>query len=239
MLRHVLGDSTFFLSLYTYANDPKLKYSTATIRDFQTVCETVSGKNLAFFFQEWIYGDGFPNYHYSWKWISYGDSSFIILNITQTITGSSPSFYTMPIDIQITEAGVEKTFTVWNNTQQQTFTIPCPEKPTTVFLDHNEWILKFSSSENDQPPSAYVLEQNYPNPFNFTTTISYQLPSRGEVVLKIYDVLGREVETLVNEKQFSGVYEYRWNPKNMASGIYFYRLNAGSVQMQRKMVFLK
>ena len=185
MLRHVLGDSIFFLSLYKYANDPTLKYFTATIRDFQSVCETVSEKNLAFFFQEWLYGDRFPDYNYSWNWKSSGDSSFITLTIMQTNIGTTPSFYTMPIDIRITAAGTNKTFTVFNNFEQQIFIIKCPIKPSAVSLDPEQWILKFSFNENDLPPSTYLLEQNYPNPFNSTTTITYQIPSREQVVLKI------------------------------------------------------
>jgi aminopeptidase N len=239
MLRHVLGDSVFFLSLSTYANDPALQYATATIRDFQSECEKVSGRNLAFFFQEWLYGDRFPDYSYSWKWNSFGDSSVIVLTIAQTNIGKFPSFYTMPIDIRITAAGTNKTITVFSNSQQQVFTINCPVKPSTVILDPEGWILKYSFNENNFPPSTYLLEQNYPNPFNSSTTIAYQIPHRDHVLLKIYDVLGREAATLVDEIQYSGIYEYRWNPLHNASGIYFYRLKTGSVQMQRKMVLLK
>ena len=239
MLRHVLGDSIFFLSLYSYANDPALKYATATIRDFQSVCETVSGKNLAYFFQEWLYGDRVPEYNYSWRWTSLGDSSFVTLNILQTNIGTSPSFYTMPIDVRITAAGTNKTFTVFNNSEEQVFIIHCPVKPSAVILDPEEWILKYSFDESNLLPSTYLLEQNYPNPFNSSTTISYQIPHREHVVLTIYDILGREAATIVDAVQYSGIYEYRWNPENKASGIYFYRLNTGSVQIQKKMVFLK
>jgi aminopeptidase N len=239
MLRHVLGDSIFLHSLHAYANDPTMKYSTATIRDFQSVCETVSGKSLAFFFQEWLYGDRFPDYSYSWTWKSSGDSSAVILTIKQATIGTTPSFYTMPIDIRITTAGRDTTFIVLNNAQQQTFTIKCPVKPSAVLLDPDGWILKFSTSESEQPPSAFMLEQNFPNPFNSTTTISYQLPSQEQVVLKVYDILGREVATLVDSKQHAGIYEVQWNPQARASGIYFYRLNAGAVQIQKKMVLLK
>jgi hypothetical protein len=203
------------------------------------VCETVSRKNLAYFFQEWFYGDRFPEYSYSWTWNNLGDSSFIILNINQTNIGTTPSFYTMPIDIQINAAGVYKTFTVLSDAQQQTFKIKCPVKPSAVLLDPDGWILKFSFDENELPPSTYLLEQNYPNPFNSTTTISYQIPEREHVVLKIYNILGREIATLVDARQFAGVYEYKWSPQDLASGIYFYLLNTGSVQMQRKMMLLK
>ena len=239
MLRHVLGDSTFFHCLYAYADNPALKYSTATIKDFQLMCEEVSGKSLEYFFQEWLYGDRLPDYSYSWTWKSIGDSSVIILNINQTNIGTAPSFYTMPIDIQINAAGMDTIITVFNNAQQQTFSIACPAKPSSVLLDPENWILKFSFNENNLPPSTYLLKQNYPNPFNSTTTISYQIPEREQVVLKIYDILGREIATIVNARQFSGYYEYQWHPQNLASGIYFYRLTAGIVQLQKKMVLIK
>jgi len=239
MLRHVLGDTVFFRSFYAYANDPRFKYSTATMNDFQSVCETTSGRSLAFFFQEWLYGDRFPDYSYSWTWKSTGDSSFIILNINQTTNGTTPSYYTMPVDIRITAAGKDTTCTVLNNAQQQTFTIKCVSKPSSVLLDPEGWILKFSYSEIDQPPFTFRLEQNYPNPFNSATTISYQLPSREQVILKVYDILGREIATLVDSKQYKGLNEYHWNAQHITSGIYFYRLIAGSEQRQKKMLLLK
>jgi hypothetical protein len=145
----------------------------------------------------------------------------------------------MPLDIRITTMGKDTNVSVFNNAQQQTFTIKCQSKPSSILLDPDGWILKFSSSENEQPPSSYQLEQNYPNPFNSSTTISYQLPSRGPVILKIFDILGREISTIVNAVQSAGVYEYQWNPQSIASGIFIYRLTAGNVELQRKMVFLK
>jgi hypothetical protein len=92
---------------------------------------------------------------------------------------------------------------------------------------------------SDFPPSNYSLEQNYPNPFNASTTIKYQLSHSAYVTLKIFDVLGREVATLVDTKQIPGNYEYPWSGQNFASGIYFYRLIAGDVQLQKKMILLK
>ena len=83
MLRHVLGDSIFFSSLRTYANQPSLQYSTATTKDLETACESVIGKSLSYFFQEWIYGEGYPIYQYSWTWNSAGDSSVVTINLKQ------------------------------------------------------------------------------------------------------------------------------------------------------------
>ena len=85
----------------------------------------------------------------------------------------------------------------------------------------------------------FVLKQNYPNPFNPSTTIEYQLPNNGEVNLKIYDILGREVAILVNEIKKSGKYSIEWNASQMASGVYFYRLSSGTNNNVKKLLLLK
>ncbi|MGD8781290.1 MAG: S8 family serine peptidase [Ignavibacteria bacterium] len=88
-------------------------------------------------------------------------------------------------------------------------------------------------------PQTYSLEQNYPNPFNPTTTISYQISESGKVSLKVYDVLGREVTTLVNETQPSGVYSVEFNASRLASGVYIYRLKCNDFLQTRKLLFIK
>jgi hypothetical protein len=92
-------------------------------------------------------------------------------------------------------------------------------------------------------PEGFVLYQNYPNPFNPTTVIGYLLPETGNVTLKVYDVLGNEVATLVNDQKPAGEYEVEFNPessiKNPASGVYFYQLQTGSFIETKKMVYLK
>lgn len=86
---------------------------------------------------------------------------------------------------------------------------------------------------------GYRLEQNFPNPFNPSTTIQYQIPETEKVVLKIYNILGQEVQTLVNEVQYPGVYQATFNASRLASGVYFYRLTAGDYVEVKKMMFLK
>lgn len=94
-------------------------------------------------------------------------------------------------------------------------------------------------------PSSYNFAQNYPNPFNPSTTIKYSIPnvasgfSLSNVVLKIYDILGREVTTLVNQKQKPGFYEVTWDAGNQTSGVYFYQLVAGDFRETRKMILLR
>jgi hypothetical protein len=72
----------------------------------------------------------------------------------------------------------------------------------------------------------FVLSQNFPNPFNPTTTISYQLPVNSHVTLKVFDILGREVATLVNEQRSAGSYSVQWNASRFSSGVYLVRMEA-------------
>ncbi len=88
-------------------------------------------------------------------------------------------------------------------------------------------------------PAKFVLEQNYPNPFNPTTVISYQVSAVSDVTLKVYDVLGRQAATLVNEKKMPGTYEVKFDGRKFASGVYFYRIEVGSFVSTKKMMLVK
>jgi len=88
-------------------------------------------------------------------------------------------------------------------------------------------------------PNQYALNQNYPNPFNPSTIISYTIPINGFVTLKVFDVLGQEIITLLNEEKPVGSYEVEFNTKGLPSGIYFYRLQAGNFIQTKKMVLMK
>ena len=96
----------------------------------------------------------------------------------------------------------------------------------------------------DVIPTAYTLSQNYPNPFNPSTKIKYSIPSNviretANVLLKVYDILGNEIETLVNEEKPTGTYEVTWNATGLPSGVYFYRLKAGEFISTKKMVLIR
>jgi hypothetical protein len=88
-------------------------------------------------------------------------------------------------------------------------------------------------------PKEFALLQNFPNPFNPATKIGYQLPARSQVSLKVFDVLGREVATLVNEEKQAGAYSALWNAHGMASGVYFYKLQAGTYTETKKLMLLR
>ncbi|MCX6162719.1 MAG: T9SS type A sorting domain-containing protein [Ignavibacteriae bacterium] len=92
---------------------------------------------------------------------------------------------------------------------------------------------------NSEIPASYSLHQNYPNPFNPVTKIQYELPRAGVVRLAVYDVMGREVESLVNERQAAGSYEAVWDGTRFASGVYFYRLTAEGYGETMKMMLIR
>ncbi|NWF90512.1 MAG: T9SS type A sorting domain-containing protein [Ignavibacteriaceae bacterium] len=95
------------------------------------------------------------------------------------------------------------------------------------------------TSEDIYTPVTYLLNQNYPNPFNPGTTISYEISKKSNVSLKVYDMLGKVVSVLVNEIQNPGKYQVEFNKQNLASGIYFYRLEADNSVHVKKMILLK
>jgi len=88
-------------------------------------------------------------------------------------------------------------------------------------------------------PTSLHLSQNYPNPFNPTTQIAYQLPDAANVRLSIFNLLGQEVEVLVNERKEAGSYTASWNAGNLSSGVYMYRLEVGSNVITKRMTLIK
>lgn len=106
--------------------------------------------------------------------------------------------------------------------------IDAPVNGTSLILQNNSGI-----------PKSYDISQNYPNPFNPTTVINYQLPTNCFVTLKIYDMMGREIKTLVAKKLSAGNYSVLWDAHNISGGTYFYRLQAGSYIETKKLVLLK
>ena len=99
----------------------------------------------------------------------------------------------------------------------------------------------FIEEEGNNPtqPKEFLLQQNYPNPFNPSTSIQYEINSMQFVTIKVYDLLGREVVTLVNEEKPTGKYEVNFNASNLTSGVYFYRIQAGDFVETKKMIYLK
>jgi len=109
----------------------------------------------------------------------------------------------------------------------------------TILKTTNGGIIVEVENNYPKPPTNILLSQNYPNPFNPVTSLQYTVGSRQFVTIKIYDLLGRKIATLINEEKPAGEYKVEFNAANLPSGIYFYRIQAGSYSETRKMVLLK
>jgi aminopeptidase N len=231
MLRHVLGDSLFFQSLRSYLGNPRYRFGVATTEDFQQVCETVSGMGLEYFFAEWIYGEKYPQYSYSWS-AEPGTSGFdVAVTINQSTGTSNPSFFTMPIDFKVTASEWDTTVVLFHTFNGQKFTVNVPHPPVSAELDPQNWILRDVVQAtrvlaDGSVPFRFSLEQNFPNPFNPTTDIEYQVGSPSFVTLTVFDLLGRQIDLLVNEAKSPGIYTATWDARDLPSGVYLYRLLA-------------
>jgi aminopeptidase N len=243
MLRHVMGDSLFFQAMKQYAGDTRFRFKTASTADFESVCESVSGRRLDYFFNEWVSGEGYPRYLYDWESQRSGPSYVVSVTIDQTAALGSPLFFTMPLDLRFSGAGLDTTVTVFNDARNQTFVINLPRPPTSVELDPDNWILKDAFLS---PPKEFDLLQNYPNPFSSTTTISFDLPAASRVRIDVYNTLGEVVRSI----RLAGIYDpgrysVRFFPvaadgTRLASGVYYYRLSiSGKPIRVRKMIYLR
>jgi beta-1,2-mannobiose phosphorylase / 1,2-beta-oligomannan phosphorylase len=115
-------------------------------------------------------------------------------------------------------------------------------------FEMNHWTISYATSplapvgiidKNPVEPQCFILDQNYPNPFNPMTTILYQIPKKNHVILKVFDVMGREVATLVNEQKPAGAYTIQFDGSGLTSGVYFYRLKTDSFIDTKKLILLK
>ena len=252
MLRHVIGDSAFFRSMRSYANDKRFMYATASTEDFQSVCETVSGKPLGYFFSEWIYGESTPTYRYEWGTTRSGPPYTVRVSLSQTTGTSNPAFFQMPVDFKFSGTGFDTTLVVMNNSASQVFVFTLPKMPTSFQLDPNNWIVKSVSGTMvnvdriSEVPQTYALLQNYPNPFNPSTVIPFDLPTASRIRLEIFNELGELVNVLVRDQvyaaghhtvMFEGVSE---SGSNLPSGVYYCRLLVSGNQVQtKKMILLR
>jgi aminopeptidase N len=247
MLRHMVGDETLNLIFQQYFET--YRYRNATIPDFQEVAETVSGMDLDWFFDEWLYDFGYPRIHYSYETTDsavYGYAT----NLTLVQVQNNGPVFTMPLDVRLAGGGSYLDTTVWMNAADQTITLYSPFVPETVQLDPMNWILMEKSSGplavGQQPdlPRQVILYSNYPNPFNPVSTIRFELPHSSQVSLIVYDILGREVAQLVDGYTEPGYHQTRWDGRDhsgreVPSGVYIARLVTPEYTKSIKMLLLK
>ncbi len=253
MLRHVLGDTTFFDALDAYKT--AYEHQSATTPQFQAAVEGVYGQSLDWFFDEWIYDVGWPEYEYAWQ-LSQGPRGppgargTLDLVIDQVQTNGP--VYTMPVDVLIINGTTDSLLTtVWVDEAHETFEIEVAGA-TDVILDPDNWIL---NTAEETPYTAVemaetaghpdlCLEQNIPNPFNPSTTIRYSVPRPQRVRLEIFNTAGQKVACLVDGAIVTGRGQVVWdgrdeNGRAVASGTYFCRMTTDDGCQVRRVVLLR
>jgi len=246
MLRGVVGDAAFFMILKTYIASPKLAYGTAETQDFQKIAEDVSGMKLDYFFQEWIYGEFYPKYDYSWSRSKLANNQYrLSLTLTQK-HNNKPSFFTMPVQIKVKFAQRDTVITVFNDKQEQKFLFLLNDKPEEIEFDPHNRIFKtveqgvVSVKEpNNKIEDKFFVYQNYPNPFNPKTTIRFNLSKDSYVKLFVYDITGKMTAMLLDKAMDAGEYSILLNASEWSSGIYIYRVVTDNYSQTKRMILLK
>lgn len=136
MLRHVMGDSTFFPALRAYVRD--FSYKTVVTDDFERACEHAYGRPLGWFFQEWVYGTGQPSYELKWESAGEGWGMTRVTIAQKSARGA----FTMPLDVRIARVGGDTTVVVWDSLPVQQWDIGGGRQATDVVLDPGDWVLK-------------------------------------------------------------------------------------------------
>jgi len=245
MLRHVMGDSSFFDALRAYAADPRYRFGAAETNDFRAICEAHAGVPLGWFFNEWLTRTDRLTYEWSEK--SYTLEGAV--NLTLTVDQMQDSLYTMPVDFRVTTSArvLDTVLCVDERHEEFHILFPAGETVAAVAFDPDHWVLCTKTEvATDVPvtPAALFLEQNAPNPFNPRTVIRFGLDAPGPARIDVFDLRGALVRTLGEGTYTAGIHTVEWDGENaagaqVASGVYFYRLRSAAGSLTRKMVLLR
>ncbi len=241
MLRGILGDSIFFDVLKSYATNDSLAYNAVTTEKFQNVSEYISGLELDYFFDQWIYGEGYPKYSIDWE---INKNSELIVNIQQV---QKTQYFKMPINLQLLLPDGRTEIRIDNSQAFETYNLGIIGSSTfNLILDPDEWILKevqYLNMGYEFPgPSQITLYPAYPNPFNSGTTISFFIPEtvgekNGDI--KIYDLKGKYSGSIWSGKTKIGLNKINWKAYDRPSGIYFIVLDTENKNFSQKVQFIK
>lgn len=239
MLRGIVGDSTFFNILRTYAASPTLSYNTAVTEDFQAVAQQVSGKNLGYFFNQWVYGAGYPNYNA----IIRTSGKTASVQLTQTnMSASSPASFTMPVQMLVQSAAGDTLLTVMNDQSNQTFVLTGKGAVTGVVIDPNNWILKLLTTTTTtvtglDEPSAIGLSI-YPNPTTEALTVQFNQSIKGAVTIALTNLLGQSVLAQTEANVSAGACSRSINLRGLSAGRYTVTVTTSS-GTQSKVVLVR
>jgi aminopeptidase N len=247
MLRYTVGDSLFFTAFKAYAEDTaNFKYKCAVTDDYVAKISSVAGQDLTWFFEEWIKEPNHPVYQNSYGISNLGGGNWKV-NFYAYQSQINTVFHQMPVVLKFSfTSGPDTSIRFMNDFNNQTFTFNFNRQPISVVFDpDNDILLKTATLSvgikniSNSIPDKFALYQNEPNPFNPMTNITFDLPQKSYVKLTVYDLLGRNIISLVKGTLDVGKHIINFNGSTLSSGLYFYKIEAGNFTETKKMLFLK
>jgi len=207
---------------------------------------SVAGQDLTWFIDEWVKQPNHPTYQNTYNIANIGSGNYRI-NFVAKQTQTNSVFHKMPIVLKFSfSTGADTSVKVMNDVNNQMYSFYFNRQPTAVTFDpNNDIVLKTATltvginNESSATPTKFAVYQNYPNPFNPTTGIKFDVPKNTFVTLKVYDVLGKEVATLIKEEREAGSYNVDWNASFYPSGVYFYKLESKGFSETKRMLMIK
>ena len=253
MLRWTVSDSLFWQGMKIYAST--FAYANASTDDFKNVFENLTGQNLDWFFEQWIYKAGFPRLQVAWEYVRTAENIYrVSVKITQA--QQREELFRLPLEIAFETAQGTILDTIIVTGKENRFHFSLQDRPRDLIIDPNNWVLKKVDIISRPLPAGFQtnklgLAQNYPNPFVIKkyekTKITFQVPkinSPRHVSLIIYDVLGREIKRVVDKKLAEGLHTYYWDGRDeqqhpVPGGVYLLILSDGDEVLTRKISLLR
>jgi aminopeptidase N len=238
MLRHIIGDDAFFQTLLAYGelgDGP----GTVVTDDFVRLVEEISGQDLTDFFDQWLRYEGRPEYEWQAGYTSVASGYDVSVRIAQH--QGMPDVYRMPIDVHVTTIAGEQVFVANNDQRSQEFMFHVPLRPRSIEFDPDDWVLKpILPAVSTQT----VLLSPRPNPARGQSRISYVLPGETEVTLRVYDILGRSVRTLIDGRPQGFEQVCDWDGTDdhgnrVGAGLYFVELKTADYTSATRLMIVR
>ncbi|MFH1119164.1 MAG: M1 family aminopeptidase [Bacteroidota bacterium] len=244
MYRYVVGDSLFFNSLYEYANDTEnFRYQSATIPDFIEKMNQATGRDLDWFFEEWLYEPNHPVYSNSYSFENLGGGAWNVNFYTEQIQLNA-GFFTMPLEIKISFIDASDTIvTVMNDFNGQGFAFLFDKRPVSLTFDpFNRIVLKSATTivnTGELEPITTALFQPEPNPATNSVVVPFDLEKAGNVRISICDLRGRKLISSDLQYQPGGHHRHRIDLKTVSAGTYLITMESNALRHSQKLVVVK
>lgn len=229
MLRWKLGDSSFFRGVRRYVNDPALAFKTAKTEDLQRNLEAESGENLSEFFKDWYKGEGYPNYTARWY---QPQGRQLRIQLSQTQSHPSVSFFEMPVQILLRGSGQEKLVRLEHTLNGEIFSLDPGFTVDTLIIDPQQWLItRDNRSIKSSSPIGANQFSAYPNPAREKVTLAFPISVSGFVLVELYDALGRKLYS----QSVQAMGSPQLNLNKYAAGVYWLRATGEGIDETRQL----